>query len=115
MSEVGSLSDMDESGDRTAHSPCPRNQVNATVILSWKACTNAVAQFGTTILRKRHAITWCWRLAPKKRCPVIVKVLEYCWSINLPDFHTIEPGTPKEACQRLWAPPRKSPTLVELE
>jgi hypothetical protein len=93
---------MKGSGDCAAHSPCPRGQKNATVILNRKAFTNAIAQCGTTIFGKRHAVAWRWGLTPKKRRPVVIKVLEYRWSINLSDFHIIEPGMPKEARQKLF-------------
>ena len=76
------IADMKDLEDRTAHSPRPRNQMNAAIITCRKARTYPVAQCGTTIFGKRHAVAWRRCLTAEKRCPVVIKVLEYRWSIN---------------------------------
>jgi hypothetical protein len=45
-------------GTSTAHSPRPSNQMNSAVITCRKARAYPVAQCGTTIFGKRHAVSW---------------------------------------------------------
>src|SRR5512143_1512228 len=87
--------------------------MNAAVAVYWQVLANAGAQHCSTIFRKGHAVAWCWCLPAKKRCPVVIKVLEYRRGIDWSDFHTIEPCMLKKACQRLWVAYGKAPTLVE--
>src|SRR5262249_5899675 len=99
---------------RTAHSPCPRRQVNTAVAIYRKIGAYAVTQSGTPILGKRHAVTRRWCLTTKKWRPVIVKVSENRGDIDCADRHVIDAGTPKERCQWCWMTNRKPVAVVKL-
>src|SRR5262249_29028759 len=98
---------------RTAHSPCPRRQVNTAVAIYRKIGAYAVTQSGTPILGKRHAVTRRWCLTTKKWRPVIVKVSENRGDIDWADRHVIDAGTPKEGCQWFWMTHRKPVAFVK--
>ena len=70
------------SSDRAAHGPCPRDQINAAVLAGRKARANPVTQYGTTVFGKGHALARRRSLPAEKRSPVVIKVLEYRWSID---------------------------------
>src|SRR5262245_39760001 len=97
----------------TAHSPCPRRQLNTAVAVYRKIGAYAVAQSGPPILGKRHAVTRRWGLTTKKWRPVIVKVSENRGDIDWADRHVIDAGTPKEAGQWFWLTHRKPVAFVK--
>jgi hypothetical protein len=67
---------------RAVDSPCTRYQVNFAIIADREARANTFAQRCTMIFGKGPAITGGGCLAAEKRCPVIIKVLEYGCDID---------------------------------
>lgn len=87
--------------------------MNAAVLIDSKARANPVAQCGSTVFGKGHAVARRGGLAAQKRSPVIIKVLEYRRSIDWPDRDVIKTGISKQTFQRLRVAHGKPPAFVK--